>query len=73
MFNNFISYLFINSKINSLLLYTAVYDNSSSIRRINNEGLEAKSIYKIQIRRYLGLGFFSSFIPGTEAFLARKN
>jgi hypothetical protein len=37
------------------------------------QGFIAKTIYKKQIRRYLGLGFFLSFIPGTEAFRAREN
>ncbi len=37
-----------------------------------NNTLTAKSIYKKQIRRYLGLGFFLSFIPGTDAFLSRN-
>ncbi|MBA2655951.1 MAG: hypothetical protein H0U70_03090 [Tatlockia sp.] len=37
------------------------------------EALSAKSIYKKQIRHHLGLGFFLSFIPGTEAFRAREH
>jgi hypothetical protein len=38
-----------------------------------NELETAETIYKKQIRRYLGLGFFLSFIPGTEIYLAREN
>ncbi len=37
-----------------------------------NEAKNAKTIYKKQIRRYLGMGFILSFIPGTDAFLARE-
>ncbi|MBA2657650.1 MAG: hypothetical protein H0U70_11840 [Tatlockia sp.] len=66
MINRLFSYFFINSKINSLL------DELTDQTFLNN-ALSAKSIYKIQIRRYLGLGFFLSFIPGTEAFIARIN
>lgn len=37
-----------------------------------NEAIMAKAIYKKQIRRYLGLGFLLSFIPGTESYLGRS-
>jgi hypothetical protein len=42
-------------------------------QKIIAEALTAKSIYKKQIRHHLGLGFFLSFIPGTEAFKAREH
>ncbi|MBA3535832.1 MAG: hypothetical protein H0T84_04370 [Tatlockia sp.] len=73
-FNEFFSFIFINSKINTLLFALTVKDNhyqlSSTLAIMEAE--ESKAIYKKQIRRYLGLGFFLSFIPGTEPFLARK-
>jgi hypothetical protein len=73
-FNRVFSFLFINSKINSLLFWlsSGLQNNSVFITPRINEAKIAKSIYKKQIRRYLGLGFFFSFIPGTEAFLARE-
>ncbi len=70
--NKFFSYLFINSKINSLLFFES-YMRLNVTNPENSEGFAAKIIYKKQIRRYLGLGFFLSFIPGTEAFKAREN
>ncbi|MBA3535834.1 MAG: hypothetical protein H0T84_04380 [Tatlockia sp.] len=68
-FNKIFSFLFINSKINSLLFWV-VGEVSKEWLAVHDANM-AKSIYKKQIRRYLGLGFFLSFIPGTEAFLAR--
>jgi hypothetical protein len=74
-FSEFLSFMFINSKINSLLFYLAVGDEDFQPYKITrgiDDAKEAKAIYKKQIRGYLGLGFFLSFIPGTEPFLARK-
>lgn len=75
MFNlsEFISFLFINSKINSLLFFNSMRGMRFGAQGLIEEAMVAKSIYKKQIRRYLGLGFFLSFIPGTESYLARKN
>ncbi len=77
---NFFSFIFINSKINTILFYTSLFytselaigNQSHDIVMVTKEAEIAKIIYKMQIRRYLGLGFFLSFIPGTEPFLARK-
>lgn len=66
MFNKIFSFFFINSKINSLLLETAN-------QQFAMEALIAKSIYKKQIRRYLGLGFILSFLQDTDPFKARIN
>ncbi len=76
-FNKFFSFLFINSKINSLLFWIRVdtgldYMSDLESELVNNATI-AKSIYKKQIRRYLGVGFVLSFIPGTEPFKAREN
>ncbi len=38
-----------------------------------SNAIKAKAIYDKQIKRYLGFGFLASFIPGTEAFLARTD
>ncbi|MBA3535778.1 MAG: hypothetical protein H0T84_04075 [Tatlockia sp.] len=66
MLNKALSFLFINSKINSLLL-------ESTNKKFIDEALIAKLIYKKQIRRYLGLGFILSFIPDSDPFKARIN
>jgi hypothetical protein len=70
-------FLFINSKGKALI------DSVHLMKRGKNrpytlgnfdppvEAEKAKSIYELQIRRYFGLGFLFSFIPGTEAFTAR--
>ncbi|MBA2710998.1 MAG: hypothetical protein H0U57_10435 [Tatlockia sp.] len=68
------NFLFVNSKINTLLFFCSTgegfgYDISEELF---DESTVAKSIYKKQIRRFLGLGFFLSFIPGTEPYIARK-
>ncbi|MBA3536865.1 MAG: hypothetical protein H0T84_09685 [Tatlockia sp.] len=75
-FNELLSFIFINSKINTILFSLT----SSTVARYHPEYVtmgiedakETKAIYKKQIRRYLGFGFFLSFIPGTEPFLARN-
>ncbi|MBA2657075.1 MAG: hypothetical protein H0U70_08845 [Tatlockia sp.] len=63
--NKLLSFLFINSKINSLLEHHELY--------MIAESKTAKIIYKKLIRQYLGLGFPLSFLPGTEAYAARIN
>jgi hypothetical protein len=76
-FNRFFSFLFINSKINSLLFWISLDEDLDSDdepeSKVIVEAIIAKSIYKKQIRRYFGLGFFLSFIPDTEPFKAREN
>lgn len=69
-FNRFFRFLFISSTINSLLSIRKT--KLSQKPELAIEALNAKSIYKKQIRRYLGLGFLLSFIPGTEAFKSRE-
>ncbi|MBA3535833.1 MAG: hypothetical protein H0T84_04375 [Tatlockia sp.] len=72
--HDYFSYIFINSSINTLLFYLHINSAlSEKIEKIVQEAIIVKSIYKKQIRRYLGLGFLLSFIPGTEPFLARKS
>ncbi|MBA2709628.1 MAG: hypothetical protein H0U57_03425 [Tatlockia sp.] len=73
--NNFFSFLFINSKINTLKYFFSIYTNvlEPEVRSIITLADAAKAIYKKQIRCYFGLGFLLSFIPGTDAFLARDN
>ncbi|MBA2710715.1 MAG: hypothetical protein H0U57_09010 [Tatlockia sp.] len=66
--NRIFDYLFINSKVNTLLFFASDYQD-----HLREKLLEAKTIYKKQIRRYGGLGFFLSFIRGTEAYTAREN
>lgn len=75
--NDFFSFVFINSKINSVIFELEAelklnQEGSAELSKVLTEGRQAKLIYKKQIRRYLGLGFFLSFIPGTDAFRSRE-
>ncbi|MBA3537321.1 MAG: hypothetical protein H0T84_12045 [Tatlockia sp.] len=70
-----LTFLFINTKAKTRLFrgeYNVTEFNDANL--INVQELNyVKLIYEKQIKRYfLGLGFFLSFIPGTEAFIARK-
>ncbi|MBA3537816.1 MAG: hypothetical protein H0T84_14605 [Tatlockia sp.] len=70
-------FLFINSKGKALINSAHLINNGKHRPVLLNyynpivDAEDAKSIYEVQIRRYLGLGFLFSFIPGTEAFTAR--
>ncbi|MBA3535855.1 MAG: hypothetical protein H0T84_04490 [Tatlockia sp.] len=63
-----IKFLFINSKGN-LFMHT---EEAELFGRYSDVHFP-KKIYDHQIRRYFGLGFLASFIPGTEAFSARMD
>ncbi|MBA3537818.1 MAG: hypothetical protein H0T84_14615 [Tatlockia sp.] len=69
-------FLFINSKGKALLTSAKLIQldedfHADGFFMPSVTAENAKSIYDQQIRRYFGLGFLSSFIPGTEAFIAR--
>lgn len=79
-----VKFFFINSKGNLLITHSHDLDEMSNLqsgeREFSDEhsrptslAKEARTIYNKQIRRYLGFGFVASFLPGTEAFMARKD
>ncbi|MBA2657076.1 MAG: hypothetical protein H0U70_08850 [Tatlockia sp.] len=61
--NELLSFLFINSKANSLI----------KGKNKKFELIAAQDIYTREIRSLLGFGFVLSFIPGTEPYSARMN
>ncbi|MBA2653278.1 MAG: hypothetical protein H0U73_13595 [Tatlockia sp.] len=67
--NKLLTFFFINSKINLYIDFDEWHEEKQQM--LDDEAIAAKSIYKKQIRRYFGFGFFLSFFPGTEPFLAR--
>lgn len=71
--NHPLIFLFISARGNAFISTAEATNNDWSMQKntIDN-AKQAKNIYDRQIRRYLGLGFLLSFIPGTEAFIARK-
>ncbi|MBA3537626.1 MAG: hypothetical protein H0T84_13630 [Tatlockia sp.] len=68
MLDRILTFVFINTKAKARL-FRQYSSDEEHVLQVNH----AKLIYEKQIKRYLfGLGFFLSFIPGTEAFIARK-
>lgn len=69
-----IKFLFVNSKgkclIDALTLTSpGTEGHLMGLRKL----LNAQQNYEVLTRRYMGLGFFASFIPGTNAFAARMD